>query len=119
MDCEKLQGLLGEDFTTFVIAAKNGEFDSLVDVQQRQAERDAVLDKLSNREREVLDLIVQGYRAGAIAKKSFVSMSTVRTQIRSILAKLKVSSQLEAVAFVRYGRPEEKAKIDREFVKVP
>jgi DNA-binding NarL/FixJ family response regulator len=58
------------------------------------------LSQLSNREREVLELLAEGYRAAAIAERFVVSMTTVRAQIRSILAKLEVTSQLEAVALV-------------------
>ena len=56
---------------------------------------------LTAREREVLDGLVAGKRAAAIAEESVVSLATVRAQIRAILAKLGVSSQLEAVALVR------------------
>ena len=65
-------------------------------VQERELSRR--LGRLSNREREVLGLLAQGYRAAAIAEHFVVSMTTVRTQIRSMLAKLEVTSQLEAVA---------------------
>lgn len=61
------------------------------------------LQRLSRREHEVLDLIVEGHRAEQIAKQFVVSVATVRTQIRAILAKLEVSSQLEAVALVVSG----------------
>lgn len=57
--------------------------------------------RLSRRELEVLELLAEGHRAAAIAGKFVVSMTTVRTQIRSVLAKLEVNSQLEAVAMVR------------------
>jgi DNA-binding NarL/FixJ family response regulator len=50
------------------------------------------------REREVLALLAQDYRAGATAEHLVVSLTTVRTQIRAILVKLEVNSQLEAVA---------------------
>jgi DNA-binding NarL/FixJ family response regulator len=63
--------------------------------------RRAGFDQLTAREREVLDGLVAGKRAAAIAEESVVSLATVRTQIRSILAKLGVSSQLEAVALCR------------------
>jgi DNA-binding NarL/FixJ family response regulator len=59
------------------------------------------LSRLSPREREVLNLLAEGQRAAAIAERFVVSMTTVRTQIRSILAKAGVNSQLEAVALVR------------------
>jgi DNA-binding NarL/FixJ family response regulator len=58
--------------------------------------------QLTPREREILDCLASGLRAGAIAEKFTVSLATVRTQIRSILAKLEVSSQLEAVALARH-----------------
>lgn len=57
--------------------------------------------RLTPRERAVLDRLAGGTRAAGIAAEFVVSVSTVRTQIRSILAKLEVSSQLEAVALVR------------------
>lgn len=58
------------------------------------------LSRLSSREREVLELLAEGHRAAAIAERFVVSLTTVRTQIRSVLAKLEVTSQLEAVALV-------------------
>jgi DNA-binding NarL/FixJ family response regulator len=69
--------------------------------QARNRARRAGLDLLTAREREVLDGLVAGKRAAAIAEESVVSLATVRAQIRAILAKLGVSSQLEAVALVR------------------
>ena len=68
------------------------------------AERGALtakLDRLSQREREVLAMLAQGRRAQAVAEHFVVSLATVRTQIRAVLAKLEVSSQLEAVALYR------------------
>ena len=49
----------------------------------------------------MLELLASGMRATAIASDCGVSVSTVRTHIRAVLAKLKVSSQLEAVALLR------------------
>jgi DNA-binding NarL/FixJ family response regulator len=53
---------------------------------------------LTAREREVLGDLMQGKAADTIAEESVVSVATIRTQIRSILSKLGVSSQLAAVA---------------------
>lgn len=64
----------------------------------RQRERSRRLDRLSSREREVLRLLAQGKRAVDITEHFVVSITTVRTQVRSILTKLEVNSQLEAVA---------------------
>jgi DNA-binding NarL/FixJ family response regulator len=58
----------------------------------------APFEELSAREREVLGALLDGKTANAIATTSFVSISTVRSQIRSVLQKLNVNSQLEAVA---------------------
>jgi DNA-binding NarL/FixJ family response regulator len=60
-----------------------------------------LLDTLTSRERAVLADMVAGRRAAAIARASYVSLHTVRSQIRSILDKLDVHSQLEAVAVAR------------------
>ncbi|MGH3924841.1 MAG: response regulator [Pseudonocardiaceae bacterium] len=57
--------------------------------------------QLTPREHEIVDCLVEGLRAGAIAEKYTVSVATGRTQMRSIVAKLEVSSQLEAVALAR------------------
>jgi DNA-binding NarL/FixJ family response regulator len=46
-------------------------------------------------------MLAQGRRAQAVAEHFVVSLATVRTQIRAVLAKLEVSSQLEAVALYR------------------
>ena len=61
----------------------------------------ARLSRLTAREREVLELLARGERAAVIAQEATVSLSTVRSQIRSILTKLEVNSQLEAVALLR------------------
>lgn len=63
---------------------------------------------LSPREQVVFALLVAGESADAIAARSYVSLATVRSQIRSILLKLGVKSQLAAVALARNaGWPEE------------
>ncbi|MGH3872155.1 MAG: LuxR C-terminal-related transcriptional regulator [Pseudonocardiaceae bacterium] len=69
--------------------------------REATAQRRRRWQQLTPREREILDCLASGLRAGAIAEKFTVSVATVRTQIRSILAKLEVSSQLEAVALTR------------------
>jgi DNA-binding NarL/FixJ family response regulator len=66
-----------------------------------QAELNRKLAKLSQREREVLAQLAQGRRAQAVADHFVVSLATVRTQIRAVLTKLEVSSQLEAAALYR------------------
>lgn len=70
----------------------------------REGERRAVLEPfrlLTPREASTLALLVDGRPAEAIATETFVSLATVRSHIRSILAKLGVNSQLAAVALAR------------------
>ena len=73
----------------------------------RDAERRQIaekLERLTRREREVLAELARGHRAQAVADQYVVSLATVRTQIRSVLGKLEVGSQLEAVALYRRGQ---------------
>jgi len=55
------------------------------------------LDSLTAREREVLARLQEGVTVRDIARLNVVSEATVRTQVKSILAKLGVTSQLAAV----------------------
>jgi DNA-binding NarL/FixJ family response regulator len=56
------------------------------------------VDRLSVREGQVLRHLMAGLGPAQIARRDFVSEATVRTQVRSILGKLGVGSQLAAVA---------------------
>jgi two-component system nitrate/nitrite response regulator NarL len=68
--------------------------------EERSRVRDsrARLESLTSREREILMNLMHGMQVAEIARTSFVSEGTVRTQIKSILAKMGVSSQLAAVS---------------------
>lgn len=54
-------------------------------------------DRLTLRESEVLGLLMQGHKVRDVARRSGTAESTVRTQVKSLLAKLEVTSQLAAV----------------------
>ncbi len=54
---------------------------------------------LTEREREVLNLVVQGQSNQQIAEAMTISVATVKAHISSILSKLQVSSRAEAIAF--------------------
>jgi DNA-binding NarL/FixJ family response regulator len=56
------------------------------------------LSQLSNREREILDLLAKGYLAKEIAERLGISFDTVRTYSRRIYEKLHVHSRAQAVA---------------------
>ena len=54
---------------------------------------------LTEREMEVLNLVVQGNSNQLIAEALFISLATVKAHISSILSKLQVSSRAEAIAY--------------------
>ena len=54
---------------------------------------------LTEREREVLNLVVQGHSNQQIADAMVISVATVKAHISSILSKLQVSSRAEAIAY--------------------
>ncbi|QYJ04207.1 response regulator transcription factor [Nocardioides panacisoli] len=71
--------------------------------RERHEVRDARsrMERLTRRESEVLAHLIEGRQVREIARHSVVSEATVRTQVKSILAKLEVSSQVAAVGVAR------------------
>ncbi|MEO3854999.1 response regulator transcription factor [Acrocarpospora sp. B8E8] len=59
------------------------------------------LPELTDREREVLDLVAAGLTNHAIAQRLFLSEKTIRNHVSNIFAKLGVSGRAEAVARAR------------------
>ena len=69
----------------FVLDAFSGSIDiSSVDEE---------LDRLSQREREVMRLIARGYAYKEIARELFISIKTVETHVSSVLRKLQLSNR--------------------------
>jgi DNA-binding NarL/FixJ family response regulator len=54
---------------------------------------------LSEREREVLALVAQGYENAAIAGRLYVSLSTARNLVSRVLAKLGVENRVQAATY--------------------
>ncbi|NNG18208.1 response regulator transcription factor [Naumannella sp. ID2617S] len=69
----------------FVLDAFSGSIDI--------AAVDEDLDRLSQREREVLRLIARGYAYKEIARELFISIKTVETHVSSVLRKLQLSNR--------------------------
>lgn len=57
--------------------------------------------ELTDREREVLDLVAHGLPNAAIAARLFLSEKTVRNRVSDVLTKLHAASRAEAVALAR------------------
>jgi NarL family two-component system response regulator LiaR len=67
-------------------------------VQATRPTKQPVFD-LTEREREVLNLVVQGNSNQQIAETLVISLATVKAHISNILSKLQVSSRAEAIAY--------------------
>lgn len=59
------------------------------------AQVDEDLDRLTEREREVMRLIARGYAYKEVAQELFISVKTVETHVSSVLRKLQLSSRHE------------------------
>ncbi|MEJ7628132.1 MAG: response regulator transcription factor [Nocardioidaceae bacterium] len=71
----------------FVLDAFAGQFEV--------AQVDEDLDRLTEREREVMRLIARGYAYKEVASALFISIKTVETHVSSVLRKLQLSSRHE------------------------
>ncbi len=67
----------------------------------RPASSPQVFPELSDREREVLDLIAQGHKNPEIAKRLYLSPKTVRNHVSNILSKLQVADRTQAIIRAR------------------
>ena len=79
-------------------ALTNGELD----VDRRRERRGwATADQLSlltNREKQVLSLLTEGYSNGRIAESLAISQNTVRAHLRNVMQKLNVANRVQAAA---------------------
>lgn len=75
-------------------------------ISERQEEYEArhALEKLTPREREVLQALAEGLDSEALAERLHISLRTERNHMSSIFSKLGVHSQLQALVFaLRHG----------------
>ncbi len=64
-------------------------------------ESSANLDILSHRQREILELVVEGFTNAQIAKRLFLSESTVKQHLRATYKLLGVKNRTEAARLIR------------------
>ena len=77
-------------------------------ISKRQ-EKDVKINQLTNREKEVLELLGDGLTNQEIADKLLISKSTVRTHVSSLLRKLDLHNRVKIVSFAnREGFVKEK-----------
>lgn len=84
--------------SVLVPEARAALLDELREHRRSESARQRLLAGLTPREGEILAELMDGRSADRIAEEGAVSPNTVRTQIKSILRKLGVNSQLAAVA---------------------
>ena len=78
--------------------------------QTRRAPRDgAVINRLTPREWQVIDLIADGSSNKEISSRLHLSVHTVKSHVHSVLEKLTLHSRLQVAAYARANRPVERA----------
>ncbi len=105
-----LKGANYKEMLRAIVAVGNGEaiFSPKLAVRLmdyftgiRPAVRPRVFPELSDREREILDLIAQGHKNLEIAKHLYLSPKTVRNHVSNILSKLQVVDRTQAIIRAR------------------
>jgi DNA-binding NarL/FixJ family response regulator len=86
----------GAVFSPAVAARLGGYFSGLAAQPGRE-----MFPRLSEREREILDLVARGHDNRRIARELFLSDKTVRNNVSTLLAKLEVADRAEAIARAR------------------
>ncbi len=100
-DLDRFQATLSDAIAGRSIVGRTERADLLEQLRTERANalRDAArFNELTPREALVLSALADGLTADEIAQQHVVALSTVRSQIRSVLRKLGVRSQLAAVA---------------------
>ena len=105
-----LKGANSSEMLRAIRAADNGEaiFSPKVAVRlmdffssSRLSAPPEIFPELSEREREIVDLIAQGYKNPEIAADLYLSPKTVRNHVSNILHKLQVADRAEAIIRAR------------------
>ena len=106
-DCRLQIGKLGEgrllDYVNRLLAASRSEpaSRSLRSISNQQSEIENLIEQLTSRELEVLQLIACGDSNRAIAEKLVITVSAVKKHTNNIYGKLNVNSRTQAVARAR------------------
>ena len=109
-----LKEIRGNDLVTAIRTVAAGgsllDHDQLAAARQRlkiRSEEQRRLERLSNQERAILDLIAEGMTNRQIAERMFLAEKTVKNYVSNLLAKMGFSRRTEAAVFVaRLQAPE-------------
>ena len=84
-----------------VLAAFPAAESKQADLPETQDSNSRLIEPLSERERQVLQLIAQGLTNPEIAAKLYLSLNTIKVHTRNIYGKLDAHSRTQAVARAR------------------
>ena len=74
-------------------------FKEETEKKESTVEEENLLDYLTQREEEVLELLTQGITYKGVANKLFISETTVKTHVNNIFQKLQVNDRTQAVLY--------------------
>ncbi len=104
-----LKDMEPEDVSDAILRAVRGEtvvapvmtmkLVNLLQPGKQNSSRESLFKQLTEREREILDLLSQGMSNKAIARKLDISYDTVKLHVRHVLSKLNLTSRVEAAVF--------------------
>jgi two-component system, NarL family, response regulator LiaR len=95
-----MKNVSARDLATAIRSANSGKMTLSTEAAEalvRVSEQTREIDKLTERELEVLKLMVDGLNNAEIAERLVVSLSTVKYHISNILAKFCVDNRVAAV----------------------
>lgn len=105
---KKLVHLLKEHIFLLQLAEMDeGEQDTLFD-------RLKVAKRLTDREAEIIQLLLKGYTYKVMAKQLFISENTLKTHVKSIYGKLEINSRMELIRILEGSLPMPDIKAIRE-----
>ena len=91
----------GEALFGPAIARRLTSFFASLDASSRSAAPPQAFPELTDREREVLDLIAQGHNNAAIAERLSISLKTASNHVSNIFSKLQVADRAQAIVRAR------------------
>ena len=94
-------GSLAAELATVATRLQSISYSAALTGQAAMPVDHPALQELSNRERQILQLLMESCRVNTIAERLFISPSTVRNHLKAIYRKVGVSSQLELIEWVR------------------
>jgi DNA-binding NarL/FixJ family response regulator len=92
----------GKIYLPSVLASKFFEHfqkNALEESEANYGDEENLLDYLTQREEEVLELLTQGITYKGVASKLFISETTVKTHVNNIFQKLQVNDRTQAVLY--------------------